>query len=133
MGESGYTALCAAWSRDGQASVTFAALQDAGFHPLLECDPRGPMHFYSWPMGSCQQTTIYIPIEERDEALCFLDTDPEPLDLDGADESESYYSAVHEYRRWVYAGWLLQALAAVALFVGLVGVARALTGSRETA
>jgi hypothetical protein len=130
---SGFVALRSVWSRDGEASVVFGALEDAGFHPMLECDPRGWMHFYGWPFGSSRPTTIFVPHDEHDEASRFLDAACEPMPLNDGGASEGYYSAVHDYRRWVYAGWLLEVPGLLALIVGLIGVTRAISGWRETA
>jgi hypothetical protein len=58
--------------QDGLASVVVASLEDAGFHPVLDCDPRGWMHFYSWPRGSVGLVTIWIPEVEFTEAASFL-------------------------------------------------------------
>lgn len=74
----GYIPLTRVWGQNGLAAVTFASLEDAGFHPLTDCDLRGWMHYFGWPLGSQRPVTIWVPDTERDEAARFLDAPVRP-------------------------------------------------------
>jgi hypothetical protein len=87
--------------------VVVAALQDAGFHPEIECDPRGWMHFYGWPLASNAPTLIWIPSVEADEASGFLQAPSEPS-WDVSTHSGGFAAVVSRWRRWLYALWLAE-------------------------
>ena len=111
-----YVPLTAIWPRNGLLSVIVSSLEDAGFSPVIECDPRGWMHFYSWPMGSSGPVTVWIPGGERDEAAAFLAS---PIEESwGAEEvcADSLWWLAFRYRRGFFVFWLLF------IVTGLVGM-----------
>ncbi len=103
-----YVPLTDVWPQDGLLSVILAALEDAAFHPVIECDQRGWMHFYSWPRGSSRPVTVWIPEAELLDATTFLGAAPtlpwEPSD----DQPGNFWAGVSTHRRLIYAGWLLE-------------------------
>jgi len=101
----GYVRLTDLWAQDGLASVEVAALEDAGFHPVIECDPRGPMHFYGWPLGSMRATTIWVPASELALAREFRDAPWESL-VPAPDESRGLWGLMSRRRSRIYALWL---------------------------
>lgn len=124
--QMGFVPLTCEWGRDGAASVVVAALEDAGFHPEIECDPRGWMHFYGWPFGSASPVTIWVPSSERDDAAAFLEADcnPEP----GPEvHPYTFGELVWGYRRWIYVAWLLNLVSFFAVVVGLEAAWNAVT------
>jgi len=133
VGELPYVALRSIWSRDGEVQVVIGALEDAGFHPVIECDPRGWMHYYGWPFGSSRPTTIFMPRAEIAEASAFLEAEVEPPQDEDDASADGYYSTIHGARRWIYLGWLLQLEGLVAAIVVLVALARSASGSRGSA
>jgi hypothetical protein len=110
-----YVPLTSVWAHDGLAMVVFASLEDAGFRPVAECDLRGWMHYFRWPLGSQRPLTIWIPAAEYDEARAFLDAPVEPA-ASPHEPAPSFYAFVSERRRWFYAVWLVASLS------GLVAV-----------
>lgn len=111
--------LTEVWARDGLASVTVASLEDAGFHPVLECDPRGWMHYYSWPLGSQRPVTIWIPESEHADALDYMSRATE-LPWEDGDDVDWFVAAVSHGRRWIYLGWLFNLVfGAPAVLAGL--------------
>lgn len=109
------------WARDGLASVILASLQDAGFHATIDCDPRGPMHFYGWPLGSAGPMTIWIAESEYDEALEFIGCACELPWEDGDEDLGRFVTATSRGRRLIYLGWLVGDL-----FGGATGLLAAL-------
>jgi hypothetical protein len=107
--------------QDGLASVVVASLEDAGFHPLLDCDPRGWMHYYEWPRGAFGLLTIWIPAEERADAAAFLAAASE-LPAEPGPEPSRFSLAFSAGRRFVYTGWLFGA------FLGISGLLAPLAG-----
>lgn len=101
-----YVPLGDFWPAHGLASVVCACLQDAGFHPALDCDPRGWMHFRGWPLGSHRPLTLWIPDSELDDASAFLQA---PFELEGPEEPEpaGFWWQVRRYRSLVFVVWLL--------------------------
>ena len=99
-----YVPLEDLWPIHGLVSVVLACLQDAGFHPVIECDSRGWLHFRGWPLGSQRPVTIWIPQAERDEALAFLSS---PFELEELDESRStgFWSLLSRNRPLVFVAW----------------------------
>ena len=100
-----YRPLVRIWSRDYEAAVVVAAPQDAGFHPEIECDPRGWMHFYGWPFGGSAPTQIWIPCVEAEEASGFLQAPSEPSWAVDA-RVTGIAAGISHWRRWLYALWL---------------------------
>jgi hypothetical protein len=122
-----FVPLTQVWGRDGAASVALAALEDAGFHPVIECDSRGWMHFYGWPFGSSSPITIWIPDLEHDDAMAYLDAGSQPSP--GPDVyPASLAELVWGYRRWVYVAWLFDMVGLFAVILGMEALFRALTG-----
>ena len=118
-----FVPLTRAWGHDGSASVLMAALEDAGFHPAMDCDPRGWMHFSGWPFGSPLPITLWIPASEAEEAAAFLSAECAPsweLEVDDA----SMAGLVRAYRPWLYAAWLFNAIAVVGLLIGVRSLGR---------
>ena len=102
-----YVPLTDVWPQHGLVSIVVAALEDAGFHPEIECDPRGWMHFYSWPQGSLGTVTVWIPEAESADAAAFLraPADVTPESDDG--ETGFFWAPISRGRRLVYLGWLV--------------------------
>ena len=101
----GYVRLTDLWAQNGVLSVEVAALEDAGFHPVIECDPRGPMHFYGWPLGSMRATTIWIPESELQPAREFRGALWEShVPVSG--ESRGLWGLASRQRGLMYALWL---------------------------
>ena len=122
-----FVPLTQEWGRDGAASVILAALEDAGFHPAMECDPRGWMHFYSWPFGSCAPITLWIPDAEHEDARAFLAAECEPS-WDAVDVGTTFSGLVLGYRRWLYVAWFFQVVVFAALLVGIQAFGNSLSG-----
>ena len=127
-----YVPLTHAWGADGCASVLFAALEDAGFHPVIETDPRGPMHYYGWPLGSSDRITIWIPQEELEDGRAFLAAAQE-ITIEPAEVLEGFSGRGRSNRRWIFLGWLLGVAEITALFVGAVWLVRLRSRVRPTA
>jgi hypothetical protein len=115
--------LIEVWARNGMASVTLGSLEDAGFHPVIEWDPRGPMHFYGWPLGSSRPLIIWIPAAELEEARSFLAAPCEPS-WQPELASPSFARGIRRRRRVIYGVWLasegLGLLAAIASTAGTI-------------
>jgi len=119
MGERvGYVQLTEVWARDGEAAVLLGALEDGGFHPVIECDPLGPFHMYGWPFGSASPIVVWVPEVECLEAQGFLSAECEPS-WDEVVIGDTFAGLVLTYRRWIYLAWLLGATPWAALFLGV--------------
>jgi hypothetical protein len=127
-----FVRLTDAWAYDGTAPVTLAALEDAGFHPALDCDPRGWMHFYGWPFGSPCPVTVWIPETEYQDAVEFLAAPCEPAQGESG-VTDSFAGSIHTYRRWIYGVWLLGTIGPVGLLVGIIALASLSVRSRPAA
>ena len=101
-----YVALTDVWAYNGLASIVVASLEDAGFHPVTEWGPFGPMHFYAWPLGSSRPTTIWIPASELREAQGYIRASCEPS-WESVDQPASLWTVVSKRRRLIYALWLV--------------------------
>jgi len=123
----GYVRLTDLWAQDGLASVEVAALEDAGFHPVIECDPRGPMHFYGWPLGSMRATTIWVPSSELEAARDFRSAPWESL-VPVPGEPRGLWGAVSRQRSLIYALWL----APTAVSLGIVSATLAVKAVAAT-
>jgi hypothetical protein len=116
-----FVRLTDAWGYDGTAPVMVAALEDAGFHPAIDCDPRGWMHFYGWPFGAPVPMTIWIPDVELQDALGFLAAPCEPSS-DSADPGDGFSALVRAYRRWIYLAWLFGVLGPVGVVIAIAAL-----------
>lgn len=101
-----YVPLTSLWATHGLAAVTVAALQDAGFSPIIECDPRGWLHFYGWPLGSQRPITVWIPAPEHNAAVEFLAV-PVSTAEDAEPGEATFWSGIHANRNWLYLLWLV--------------------------
>jgi hypothetical protein len=100
-----YMPLTEVWARNGLASVLVASLEAGGFRPVTEWDPRGPMHFYGWPLGSSAPVTVWIPAEELEQARAYLSAPAElPWEADGP--VVNFWGGVQAWRRGIYGVWL---------------------------
>jgi len=100
-----FVPLTRLWGANGAAAVTFGSLVDAGFHPVVEYDLLGPMHFWHWPLGSQAPLVIWVHPSELEEARAFMDA---PFEHDWPDEAErapGFWDAMHRNRAYCYAGW----------------------------
>lgn len=104
-----YVRLTDVWPQNGLLSVILAALEDAAFHPVIECDQRGWMHFYLWPRGSSQPVTVWIPEAESMEATAFLEAASALPWEPSEDQPSNFWAGVSTHRRLIYAAWLLEA------------------------
>jgi len=115
--------LCRVWARNYEAQIIVSMLLDAGVDAMMDCDPRGPMHYYSFPNGSIAPIPIYVPqdqIELARELMSaqlvddpWLKEEPYPFELEGA--------RINHRRRVVYSAWLLSSgFGAIALVLGLI-------------
>jgi len=93
------------WGRDYALSVVIALLQNAGFHPMIDCDPRGGMHYYGWPFASQYQTVVWVPESEVDEARAFLEADCEPS-WGELEPGAGFYALASDWRPWLYLAWI---------------------------
>ena len=93
------------WPRDYEAAIVVAALEDAGFHPMIECDPRGWMHFYGWPFGAIAPTLVWIPASEADDALGFLRA-PCEQSCEAGPPLTGFAAGISRARRAIYGLWL---------------------------
>ncbi len=109
MASSRYVPLTDVWPAHGLVSVVLACLTDAGFHPLSECDSRGWFYVRGWPLGSQRPTTLWVPEQERDLALAFLDA---PFDAEEPEvlESAGLWAWVAAHRRGIFVAWLAMIL-----------------------
>ena len=102
-----YVPLTNVQPQNGLLSVMLGALENAGFHPLIECDPRGWMYFYGWPLGSWRTVTVWIPQGESADATAFLAA-PSVLPWEPSDdEPGNWWAGISSHRRLIYASWLI--------------------------
>jgi hypothetical protein len=121
-----FVPLTKEWGRDGALSVVLSVLEDAGFHPAIDCDPRGWMHFYGWPFGAQDRITVWIPHLEHMDALAFLAAGCEPS-WSEVEEGDSFAGLVLINRRWLYIAWLFEVISFAAVLTGIQALAHALT------
>lgn len=102
-----FVPLARRWGQHGDLSVFVTLLEDAGFHPVVECDPRGWMHYYSWPFGSSRPVLVWIPCSELEESLAFLQAPVEAQRFEPVQAPPSFWGLMHTYKRLAYAGWAI--------------------------
>jgi hypothetical protein len=115
-----YVPLTQVWAQNGLAAIVVGSLEDASFHPVTESDPRGPMQFYGWPLGSCWPVTIWVPSSELDEARSFLVAYVEPS-WEPVQATGTGWSWASRKRRLLYSLWLAEIALGYALEVLLAG------------
>lgn len=103
---SQFVPLIDIWPAHGLASVTVALLEDASFHPLMDCDPRGWHHFRGWPLGAERPVTIYIPASEREEALAFMNAPAEVSSASPTLAASGFWAVTAANRTWMFGAWL---------------------------
>ncbi|MGB4593335.1 MAG: hypothetical protein WBI63_06130 [Coriobacteriia bacterium] len=92
-------------------------LQDAGFDVMMDCDPRGPMHFYQFVFGSPWPAPIYVDPAQYADALLVLDAELVDDPWVNADpvERDTLPTQIGSHKRLAYAAWMIGPVAIVAL------------------
>lgn len=100
-----FVPLQTSWPTNGMASVVVACLEDAGFHPVIECDPRGWLQFRGWPLGSQRPVTIWVPHDEFGEASAFLDAPFDALESE-PEHGGGFWRTIADHRKLIFLAWL---------------------------
>ena len=109
-----FVPLTDVWAYSAQAAILFGLLENAGFHPVTQCDLHGWMNYFYFPLGSERPITIWVPESESAEALELLSTPHETSwEATGA-EASGYWAAIRSRRRAIFAVWLI-----FVLFMGM--------------